>query len=53
VLEDDRQPVVLVERQPPQDHRVDDGEDGGAGADAERENGQGDERKRRRVAERA
>ena len=51
VLEDDRQPVVLVKRESPQDDGVDDREDGRAGADAEGQNCEGDEREGGRVAE--
>ena len=53
MLEDDREPIVLVERQAAQDDGVDDGEDGGSGADAEREHGERDDREGGRGAERA
>ena len=42
VLEDDGQPVVLVEGKSTQDHRIDHREDRRGGADAEREHRQGD-----------
>ena len=51
VLEDDRQPVVLVKRETPQDDGVDHREDGRAGADAEGQDREGDEREGGRVAE--
>ena len=51
VLEDDRQPVVLVKRETPQDDGVDHREDGRAGADAEGQYCEGDEREGGRVAE--
>jgi hypothetical protein len=52
VLEHRHQPIVLVERQPAQDDRIDDGEDGGAGADAKREDSEGDSREVGREAQR-
>ena len=45
------EPVVLVERQPAEDDRVDDGEDGGAGADAQRQHRQRDDREAAGVAQ--
>ena len=51
VLEDDRQPVVLVKRETSQDDGVDHREDGRAGADAEGQDREGDEREGGRVAE--
>lgn len=46
MLEDDRQAIVLIEWQSAQHHGVDDGEDRRAGADAEREDGEGDDGER-------
>ena len=43
-VEQHDQPIGIVIRQRPQQHAVDDGEDGGVGADAERERQHGDER---------
>jgi len=50
VLEDDRQPVVLVKRETPQDDGVDHREDSRAGADAEGQDREGDKREGGRVA---
>jgi hypothetical protein len=53
VLEDDHQPVLFLERQAAQHDRVDDGEDRGRDADAQREHREGDEREGGRLPERA
>ena len=46
-MEQPHEPIRLLERQRPQQHGVDDAEDGGVGADAEREHGDDRERERR------
>ena len=45
------QAIGMVERQRPQHHRVDDAEDGGVGADAERDGEHDGEREQRRLAQ--
>ena len=44
---------MFVKGEPSQDDGVDDGEDGGAGADAERQDDEGDDRKGAGFSERA
>ncbi len=48
-VKDAHQPIRLVERQRSQQHRVDDAEDGGVGADAERQDRDDGDRERRRA----
>jgi hypothetical protein len=47
------EPIGLVDRQWPQQHRVDDAEDGGVGADAEREHGDDRDGESRRAEQHA
>ena len=49
LVEEPHEPIGLVERQRPQQHRVDDAEDGGVGADAEREDRDHGDGERRRA----
>src|SRR5204862_3309262 len=52
-VEDSYEAIGFVEGQRPQQHGVDDAEDGGVGADAEREDGDDGQRERRRPEQRS